>query len=204
MIVRRLIGAALVVGAALAAGLGSRSLAKPSPEMVEPFREKGPADAPVTMVEFSDFQCPACRAAEPVLRQMMQLYGAKTRFLFKHFPLRMHEYAPAAATASECAGRQGKFWEYHDMLYDRQQDWTNKNAAEKFADYARELKLDADAFRACQADPSTSKPIEGEAQEARDRWVGATPTFFINGKRFVGARQLQERGSLWIEKLTKK
>lgn len=202
---RRLAGALIVFGAALATGLGSRGLAKPAAERIEPFREKGSANARVTIVEFSDFQCPACRVAETPLRDLMKIYHADTRLLYKNFPLeRVHEHARAGATAAECAGRQGKFWEYHDLLYDRQEAWATAKAAEQLTGLARSIQLDLAAFAACQKDPTVQKAIDADVREARDRWVTATPTFFINGKRFVGARQLQERGTRWIEKLTKK
>ena len=201
---RRLLGAGLVLAAAAATGLGSRGLAQGSAEHAQPFRVKGPADARVTIVEFSDFQCPACRVAEPVVRQLLSLYGKDVKFVFKDFPLeRIHPYARAGAAAAECAGRQGKFWEYHDALYDKQQEWTNEAAPQKLEGYAKDLKLDAAAFKACQADPSVQAAISDDAREAQDRWVGSTPTFFINGQRFVGARQLQERGTRWIEKILK-
>jgi protein-disulfide isomerase len=199
---RRIIGALLVLAATAATGLGSRGMAGSAAERAEPFRVKGPPDARVTIVEFSDFQCPACRVAEPPLHQLMSLYEKDTKLIFKDFPLeRIHPYARAGAAAAECAGRQGKFWEYHDALYERQQDWTTEEAPKKLEAYAGQLKLDLAAFKACQADPSVQKALDADVQEARDRWVGSTPTFFINGKRFVGARQLQERGTRWIEKI---
>ena len=202
---KRLAGAAIVFVASLGTGLGTRGLAKPAAERIEPFREKGFGDARVTIVEFSDFQCPACRVAETPLRELMKIYGADLRLLYKNFPLeRVHEHARAGATAAECAGRQGKFWEYHDLLYDHQAAWATAKAAKQLEDLARSLRLDLAAFAACQTDPTVQKAIDADIQEARDRWVTATPTFFINGKRFVGARQLQERGTRWIEKLTKK
>lgn len=191
--------------AALAVGLGAHGFVKAAPETTEAFRIKGDPSATVTMVEFSDFQCPACRVAEPVITQIFQLYPKGLRLMFKNFPLeRIHPHARAGAVSAECAGRQGKFWEYHDILYSRQQEWTDDSEPQKLDAYAKEVKLDMAAFQACRAEPSVQKAIDDDINEARDRWVGSTPTFFINGKRFVGARQLQERGSRWIEKELKK
>jgi protein-disulfide isomerase len=204
-VTRTVISAAIVLALTLVTGFGVSRAAKPVQERAVEFRAKGPANPKATIVEFSDFQCPACRAAEPAVKQVLEVYGADVRFVFKHFPLeRAHPWARAGATAAECAGRQGKFWEYHDVLYDRQHLWTNEKAAEHFGAYARELKLDAAAFTACRADPSVQKAIDADAQEARDRWVNGTPTFFINGRRFVNGRQLQERGTRLLSQLTGK
>src|SRR5579871_4741792 len=93
---------ALLCVASVAVGYRTR---KPFSTTAPDFRQRGPADAKILVVEFSDFQCPACRVAEPTIRQMLPLYEGKLRFVFKHFPLRMHEYARAGAVAAECAGR---------------------------------------------------------------------------------------------------
>ena len=106
---RRLASYALVAVLTGLSALAAGRTRKPfSPEAPD-FRKKGPASAKVLIVEFSDFQCPACRYAEPSVRQIFTVYGDKVRFVFKHFPLRMHEWAKPAAAAAECAGRQGKF-----------------------------------------------------------------------------------------------
>src|SRR4051812_34783976 len=114
---KRALGAAVVLGCVVATGLGARGFAKQTVERGEAYRTKGPESAKVTIVEFSDFQCPACRFAEPPLRQIMSMYQGDVRLIFKHFPLeRIHEYARMGAVSAECAGRQGKFWELHDLL----------------------------------------------------------------------------------------
>lgn len=199
---RRALGAVLVAGCAVAAGFAARGSAKPAAEHTEAFREKGPANAKVTIAEFSDFQCPACRAAEPPLRQLLSLYGDDVRFMFKNFPLEhAHYYARRAATAAQCAGLQGKFWPYHDMLYDRQDEWTNPQVDTFLEKYAKEVGLDLPKFDACRADPATQEAINADVKEGNDRWVNATPTFFINGQRFVGALQLSQRGTRLISKV---
>lgn len=202
---RRVYGGLLVATAALAVGLGAHGLVKPYAETTEAFRVKGDASAKVTIVEFSDFQCPACRVAEPVLKQLEGLYGKDIKLLFKNLPLEhIHPHARAGAVAAECAGRQGKFWPFHDILYSRQQEWTDETEPQKLDAYAKEVGLDMAQFQACRADPSVQTAINADVQESRDRWVSSTPTFFIDGKRFVGARQLQERGTRWIDKELKK
>jgi protein-disulfide isomerase len=203
---RRVYGAALVLCATLAVGLGARGFVKPREETAAAPRVKGEASAKVTIVEFSDFQCPACRVAEPVLKQIFDLYPKDVKLVFKNLPLEhVHVHARFAAVTAECAARQGKFWPLHDVLYERQPDWAESDKTAAVVDgYAKELKLDMKALEACRADPSVQKTIDDDVQESRDRWVSSTPTFFIAGKRFVGARQLQERGSRWIEKELKK
>src|SRR5277367_3458151 len=104
--------------------LAAHGLKTPPVETAPDFRSQGAATAKITIVEFSDFQCPACRAAEEPLKQLLTLYGKDTRFLFKQFPLeRVHRNARSAAVAAECMGRQGKFWPFHDALYAHQDEW---------------------------------------------------------------------------------
>jgi protein-disulfide isomerase len=192
--------AALAVASALAAGRAHKPFSPAAPE----FRKRGPADAKIQIVEFSDFQCPACRVAEPPLRQIFTVYAGKVRFIFKHYPLRMHEWAKPAAVAAECAGRQGKFWEYHDRLYDKQDEWTNDKAEDFLTGYAKDLKLDVPAWQACRQDPTATASYEADMKDGDNAWVGATPTFFINGRRFVGAKQLAELGTLFMDRELKK
>lgn len=204
-ILRTILSAALVLATSVSTVLAVRGRQKPYSPEAPSFRQKGPLEAGIVIVEYSDFQCPACRAAVAPLREILRLYNDKVRFTFKHYPLeRPHRWARLAAKSAECAGTQGKFWELHDLLYDRQEEWSGEEAAAKIASYAQALKLDAAAFNACVESPSTDALISREAQEGEDRWVSSTPTFFINGKRFVGAKQLAMRGPLWIDKLLKK
>ena len=140
---------------------------------------------------------------------LLDLYGKDTRVVFKHFPLeRPHPHARPAARASECAGRQGKFWEYHDGLFETQAGWGghDQQADPKpaFTALATKLKLDPAAFQACLADPAADQQVAADMTEGDRRWVQSTPTFFVNGRRFVGGLQLAKRGSLWIEKELKK
>lgn len=201
---RRMASYALVaLMAVLSAAAAGRTRKPFSPDAPE-FRKRGPAGAKLLMVEFSDFQCPACRYAEQPLRQIMTVYDGKVRFVFKHFPLRMHQWAKAAAGAAECAGLQGKFWEYHDVLYDKQADWTNDKAEDFLAGYAKDLKLDLAAWKACRQDPATAAAYEADMKDGDNAWVGSTPTFFINGRRFAGAKQLAELGTLYMDRELKK
>ncbi len=192
-----------ILAACVTTVLAVRGAQKPYSPDAPAYRQKGSADAPVTLVEFSDFQCPACRFAVEPMKSLQALYAKDMRVIFKHYPLtNAHPKAKAAAMAAECAGRQGRFWDFHDKLYDNQVDWA-KDGGKNLEDYAREFGLDQAAFADCLKDPSVPSAIERDMKEAEDRWVVSTPTFFINGKRFVGARQLTDRGVIWIDKILK-
>lgn len=199
---RRAAALALVVAAAAGSVFLAGRTRKPFSPDAPAFRVKGPADAKVVIVEFSDFECPACKYAEPVLSKLLAMHEGKIRFIFKNFPLeRVHRWARPAAIAAECAGRQGKFWELHDKLYDEQEKWARETDALKtWENYAKDLKLDVPAWKSCQQDPAVDAAVSADAQHGLDAWVGSTPTFFINGRRFIGAQQLGERGAPFVER----
>lgn len=145
---------------------------------------KGNPEAAVTLVEFSDFQCPACASFQPVMEEVMKSYGDKLRFEYKHFPLPIHPYAQQAALAAEAAGQQGKFYEYHDLLFKNQQAWsTSVTPGSLFIQYAEELGLDIDQFRRQQKSSVLRDAIRGDLAEARELGLTGTPTFFLNGER---------------------
>ena len=202
---RLAVSVAIVAAASAGSFFVARGSVRPYSPAAPAYRTLGPADAKVTIVEFSDFECPACRVAEPPMRGILKLFDGKVRLVFKHFPLeRMHHRARPAAIASECAGRQGKFWEFHHDLYDHQHEWPGDKFEERMAAYARNAKLDLLAWEACRKDPAVDAAVTADVKDGDNAWVGSTPTFFINGKRFVGAMQLSERGTAWIEKELKK
>jgi protein-disulfide isomerase len=202
---RLAISVALVLAACVGSFYVARGSRKPFSSNAPDYRKQGPADAKVTIVEFSDFECPACRVAEPPMRAILKLYDGKVRLVFKHFPLeRMHQWARRGAIAAECAGRQGKFWEYHHELYDHQEEWPSEKFEERLAAYAKKVKLDESAWQACRKDPAVSAAVSADVTDGEHAWVGSTPTFFINGKRFIGALQLSERGTPFVEKELKK
>jgi protein-disulfide isomerase len=202
---RLIVSAVLVLAATAGSYVVARGNRKPFSSAAPDYRKLGPADAKVTIVEFSDFECPACRIAEPPMRALLKLYDGKVRLVFKHFPLeRMHHWARTGAIAAECAGKQGKFWEFHHELYDHQEEWTSEKAPERLAEYARKVGLDSSAWLACRQDPAASAAVSADYLDGLNAWVGSTPTFFINGKRFVGALQLSERGTPYVDKELKK
>jgi len=147
---------------------------------------KGNPEAGVVLVEYSDLQCPACEAFRPIINDVIATYGEEVRFEYKHFPLPIHQYAVQAAAAAEAAGQQGKFFEYHDALFDNQQTWA-RSASPKilFLQYADELELDMDTFRRHNNASLLRDKVEDDFAEGRELGVSGTPTFFLNGERMV-------------------
>lgn len=197
----------LTAGAALAAGAVSSVLAVrgASPPWIPDapaYRQKGPAQAKIVLVEFSDFQCPGCAAAVETVKRLEGLYGGHLRVVFKHRPWGFHPWAKDAAAAAECAGRQGRFWELHDLIFLKQREWSASSAAPGlFAAYARSVGVEPSAFARCLQDPASAALVESDRREAEERWINATPTFFLNGRRLVNSLQLRTAGVREIERL---
>lgn len=200
---RSLAAALLVVGGTAALALAAK-LAVPAwtPSAPE-YRRKGPADAKVVIAEFSDFQCPACGAAAPHVKSIMDLFPGKVAVVFKHKYWDFHPHAVPAALAAECAGKAGKFWEVHDALFANQAAWgpLESTAAARglIVGYAKSAGVDAAALESCMADPQVAASVAADLKESEDIWVRSTPTFIINGKRFVGANQLRTLGLNHVE-----
>jgi protein-disulfide isomerase len=146
----------------------------------------GPEDAAVTIVEFSDFQCPYCKGAADAVTEIKKKYGDKTRFVFRQFPLGFHAQAHLAAQASLAAHAQGKFWEYHDLLFANQQA-LGRADLEK---YAAQLGLDVRAFRSALDDGTYKKTVDDEMAMGGQVFVDGTPTMFVNGERVANATDL--------------
>lgn len=184
-------------------GAAGRYATPPFQPDVPAYRSKGPADAPIVITEFSDFQCPACQQVVGPLEKIQKLYPGKIRITYRHMPWGFHRWAMNAAVAAECAGKQGKFWEFHDILYAKQAVWSRaEENAENAADlmkYAEKVGLDLEVLKTCLNDPESPKAVADELKENRDAWVKSTPTLVINGKRFIGAQQLRTVGLNHIE-----
>lgn len=155
---------------------------------------KGNPEAPVTLLEYSDFQCPACASYYPVVKQLLADYPTALRVAYRHYPLtRIHANAVPAAQAAEAAGRQGKFWEMHDRLFEQQESWAKAgNADELFAGYAQELGLDVTKFRSDSADPAVRQKINRQQDSGTRLRVQGTPTFFLNGSPISSPASLEE------------
>ncbi len=145
---------------------------------------RGNKNGTVTLVEYSDFQCPACRAAEPVVAELVQKYGDTIRVVYRHYPLNaLHAHAEEAARAAEAAGRQGKFWEMHDMLFENQARWAAENNPETlFVTYAQQLALDTNKFLSDFDATEIRQKITAQQAGGDRAKITATPTFFLNGK----------------------
>ena len=167
-----------------------------------PEKMKGPMDAPVTIEVFSDFECPACRGAIPEEQKLMAEFPGKIRMLYYHFPLSAHRLSPLAHLCAECAARQNRFWTFHDKLYMEQPNWSIlENPLEVFLRFIRDEGLDLNRFSACLHDESVRKRIMDEKQYGVALQVNSTPTFFINGERFLGSLELSQGGEARIRKI---
>lgn len=145
---------------------------------------KGNKDATVTLVEYSDFQCPACAAFQPVVKTVLEQYGENVKFEYKHFPLPIHSFAQQAALAAEAAGQQGKFYEYHDALFENQQTWSKSATPQTFfVQYAQDLGLDVEKFKTHMKSSILRDSVRADMSEARELGLTGTPTFFLNGQK---------------------
>ncbi len=148
---------------------------------------KGNPDAAVKLVEYSDFQCPACAQFHPYIIEIMDAYGDQLSFEYRHFPLtQIHPFAEPAARAAEAAGQQGKFFEYHDLLFTNQTTWSaSGNPSQYFLQYAEELGLDIEQFTRQQRSSLLSERIRSQFSEARNLGFTGTPSFTLNGEKMV-------------------
>lgn len=148
----------------------------------------GPEDAQVTVVEFADFQCPSCKAAQPMLNTLKEEYSDSVRVVFRHFPLdSIHPNARLASQAAQAAAAEGKFWEYHDLLYENQTEWsaiTSKNELlDTFGNYAAELEIDKASFLEKIESQEVAQQVATDSQLANELQLTGTPTFFVNGQQ---------------------
>lgn len=164
---------------------------------------RGAQDGKVTLVEFADFQCPACAAYEPLVRQVTADNKTVLKVVFKHFPLtQIHQNALLAARAAEAAGLQGKFWEMHDLLYDKQKDWsTGLNARDFIMTYAKTLNLNVTKFSEDLNSKAIEDKILAEYKEGTNLGVQGTPTFFLNGKKIDNPSSLEEFNKLILKEV---
>jgi protein-disulfide isomerase/copper chaperone CopZ len=145
---------------------------------------RGDFNAPITLVEFSDFECPFCARHFPTLNKILSDYQGKVKLVYKHFPLPFHPNAQKAAEASECAAEQGKFWEYHDKLFE---NFSQGYSLEKFKQWAKELGLDANRFNNCLDSGKYAQKVQKDIQEGNQKGVDGTPATFVNGQLISGA-----------------
>ena len=142
---------------------------------------RGSPMAPVTIYEFSDFQCPHCKMTAPVLKKVVEESNGKVKLVFKQYPLPMHPKAREASKATVAAQKQGKFWEMHDLIFENQ----DRLGTADFDDYARRLGLDVKRFKADMQSKETEKKIEADLAEGKAAGVDSTPSIYVNDRRFV-------------------
>jgi protein-disulfide isomerase len=143
---------------------------------------QGAKNAPVTLVEFADYECPYCQRVTPELQKLEKEYAGHLAIVYKDFPLPMHHAAEKAAEAARCAGEQGKFWEYHDVLF-----YSKQLQVSELKEHARVLKLDGDRFDKCLDDGAEAANVKKDLEEAHQLGLTGTPSFFANGHFFSGA-----------------
>ncbi len=159
---------------------------------------KGPAAAPITIVEFSDYECPFCVRAEPTVKDVLAAYPGKIKLVYRDYPLPMHKQAPKAAEAAHCAGDQGKYWEMHDKLFAS----NGKLALADLKAAARDVAgIDGGKFDQCLDSGEKAKDVEKNRKAGDDAGVNGTPAFFINGRLISGAQPLDAFKTLIDEEL---
>jgi protein-disulfide isomerase len=158
------------------------------PPGAEPLHVRGNPNAPVTLEEFGDFQCPSCGVYYAELKKIEDEFGTRLRVIFREYPLYPnHEHAVLAAQAAEAAGLQGRFWDMHDKLYENQKSWSEpKDVLPIFVDYAKQIGLDTDRFTRDLTSDAVAARITQDGIRGHALGVTGTPTFFINGKDVKG------------------
>ncbi len=164
------------------------------------FPSRGPEDAPVTIVEFSDFECPFCSRVVPTLDKIRENYGEKVRLVFRNFPLTaIHPHAQKAAEAALCAHEQENFWEMHDTLFREQKALATEQLKEK----AARLGLDGEAFNACLDSGKYAETVASDLQAGQAAGVTGTPAIFINGRFLSGAQPYEEIAAVVDDELSR-
>lgn len=199
----------LVVIGAIVWGLNSQNTGtrEVNVEVTEEDTFLGNADAKVTLIEYSDFQCPACKAYEPIIKQLRESYTAEElKFVFRHFPLRsIHPNADLAAQAAESAGEEGKFWEMKDVLFEKQSEWAEeKDPRGLFSAYAQGLGLDVAEFEEdMKSDDDSKERVEKDYQSGVALGINSTPTFILNGVIIKNPQSVEEFKALIDAELKK-
>jgi protein-disulfide isomerase len=164
---------------------------------------KGATDAKVTIVEFSDYQCPACRAYAPILDQIVKEFPNDVRLVYKHFPLKtIHLRAESAAKAAEAAALQGKFWEMGSLLFQNQDAWSRQNGNSVFVTYATELGLDTQKFSTDIESEAIREAVNEDYKYGLSLNVNSTPTIYLNGKKILNPNSYEEFKTLVQNEIT--
>jgi protein-disulfide isomerase len=175
-------------------------LAPPRVQVAATGPSRGPEKAPVTIVEFSDFECPYCVRAEDTIKQVMKEYDGKVRLVYRDFPLPFHPNAQKAAEAAHCAGDQGKYWEMHETLFQNQKAL----AVADLKNHAKTIGLDGPKFEKCLESGEKAKEVDEHKRAGAEVGVTGTPAFFVNGVILTGAQPFNEFKTLIDKELAKK
>jgi protein-disulfide isomerase len=158
---------------------------------------KGNPEAQVTLVEYSDFQCPACASFFPMIKRLEEEFGQDLRIVYRHFPLaQIHPFAELAGRAAEAAGKQGKFWEMHDLLFENQTTWSRGSARDMFTSFAEQLELNVDQFQQDMDSKEAKDEVRNNYSSGLRAGVNSTPSFFLNGQKLSNPRSFAEFAAL--------
>ncbi|MBI4036332.1 DsbA family protein [Candidatus Daviesbacteria bacterium] len=199
---------ALIAGAVIILGRGSsNTVIESNTKSMEIDYAKGQKigsdSAKVRLVEFSDFQCPACKAAEPAVKQVLVKYKDNLQFIYRHFPLPQHKNAKSAATLAEKAAESGKFWQMHDLLFETQESWSAAgDPTDFFLSLAARLELDQDQVKKALENRPFDGKINEDVADGQSLGVNSTPTFFINGKK-LNLRNFTDLDKAVVDELNK-
>ncbi len=161
---------------------------------------QGKKDAPITLIEFSEYQCPFCKRTRPTIQKIMDTYKDKVQYVFRDFPLSFHKQAPVAALAANCANEQGKYWEYNKELFEQQPNLSDDNLKE----YAKKLGLNTKKFDECLGSGKYQSEIDKDIQDGSNAGVTGTPAYFINGIFISGAQPFENFKEIIDEELMMK
>jgi protein-disulfide isomerase len=161
---------------------------------------RGPADAPITLIEFSEYQCPFCARVNPTLAELEKKYAGKIRIVFKDFPLPNHQQAPKAAEAAHCAGEQGKYWALHDRLFANQRQLQ----VPELKAHAAAVGLEQAAFDQCLDSGKHAAVVQEDVDLGAGMGVQSTPTIYINGRVVTGAQPIAVFASIIDEELARR
>lgn len=173
-------------------GDSSNSAALPVNAVVSTDQIKGSREAKTILIEYSDFQCPACAVYAPITKKIVEEFNDKMAFVYRHFPLPQHKNAELAALASEAGGRQNKFWQMHDAIFENQEEWEKAgNAEEIFIKYAEKIELNVEQFKNDLKSKELKNKVASDLRGGQSAGVNSTPTFFLNGEK-IQSRSYEE------------
>lgn len=158
----------------------------------------------VTLVEFGDYECPACSVYSPFIKQLLTEFSGKITFVFRNYPLPQHKNAPISSYAVEAAGLQGKYWQMHDKIYETQNDWASSaNAQEIFVGFAKDMGLDTNKFVADLASDNIKNIVQKDTKDGNSVKLTETPTFYLNGKKIIFTGKYDQLKKLVESELSK-